>query len=462
MLQLNASLQLGNGPINGLLNFAGNTTNGLLNLAGNTANGLLGFAGNTANGLLNLAGNTVNGSLSLLSNALSGNGNSYSLSPGFGQGSYVAYAPQPMMSAPAQSPLSRLSDAIGNFRASNLQYRMMDYSRFSYPWSFGPYGMGFNWMLGSSPAFNDPMMYSGSMYPMYFGANNYGCSCPCHTHNMFDINAGPKMKSLDEVLYPSGDKGKDGKQKPAANGPDVETMDANGDFIRTPNWYKTIADKARANKPLTANEQKLKDSYERLVSDQQYCLYRLDKNGKVMTNSDGTPVYGPIADEIQRIRIMLAKGQVKSVESVLRNMPKEKRAAVEVWFSEIKLGDDADGMTLREAVKKSSLTIWGFSFNWTGINTSSAERIFDVLDESATENPQNMAFAMRQALQNHRMFGCGVDDDRIAKLLQMAAGNPEYLAAMESEYGGSLAGDIGDKWFVSDKNKSIISRILKV
>ena len=458
MLQFNAGLQFGNGynPVNGLLNFAGNTTNGLLNLAGNTTSGLLNFAGNTTNGLLNLAGQTVNGSLNLLSNTLSGNGNYYSLSPGSGQGSYVTYGPQPMMMTPAQSPLSRLSNVLGNYRASNLQYRMMDYSRFSYPWGggFGPYGMGFSWMLANSPMFNASSMYSG-MYPFGSGC---GCSCCGGNNGLFGIDSGTKLPPLSQILSPSG-KG-DKPKSDSGNSPEVETTDANGDFIRTPNWYKTIADKAKANKPLTDNEKQLKASYERLVSDQQYCLYRLDKDGKVMTNSDGSPIYGPIADEIQKIRTMLAKGQVKQVEAVLRNMSKEKRAAVEVWFSELKLGGDGDGMTLREAVKKASLTVWGFSFNWTGINTNSAQRIFDVLDESATVNPQNMALAMRQALQNHRMFGCGVDDDRIAKLLQMAAGNKEYLAAMESEYGGSLAGDIDDKWFVSDKNKSIIGRVL--
>ena len=74
-----------------------------------------------------------------------------------------------------------------------------------------------------------------------------------------------------------------------------------------------------------------------------------------------------------------------------------------------------------------------------------------------------MASALRQAINDHRMFGWGIDDDRVAKLFTMMKDKPEFKKAVVYEYsqitGSMLSSDIGGKWFISDKNKWITKEL---
>jgi hypothetical protein len=135
-------------------------------------------------------------------------------------------------------------------------------------------------------------------------------------------------------------------------------------------------------------------------------------------------------------------------------MPLEKVAAFEAHYQEV------TGKNLREEIKESCS--WT-GFGWLNWNTDKSKQILDYLDQAALTNPRNMASALRQAINDHRMFGWGIDDDRVAKLFTMMKDKPEFKKAVNYEYsqitGSMLSSDIGGKWFISDKNKWITKEL---
>ncbi len=478
----------------GIFDTAAEMTNGGLEYIGNTASGAIDLAGDITSGGLKFAGQTINGTFNLLGNFFQGISNGLESSSGNVSNNLSTNSTKSLSSGQGGSALSgglsslgsilrgtfrgigELSNVLSNsaMQAGNaLRYasiaqsninaaRMYYNSPFGWGWGgfggycgLGPYGFGLTAMLNSfppiGPGFYDPMMYNNPYIYNPYMYNSYP------SYWSYD-NMLPKMnvQNVDRVLYPEryNQDGSPKQTQTAESSKPVYTVDAKGQ-ITTPKWYESILLKVEKKEPLNANEKNLKTSFEKLM--REYSPYKVDKNGDLILDGQGNVQRNAFGDEIIELQTILASHSREQVETYLKSVPKEKLAAIEAHYPLL-----TGGRTLRSDIKE--CCCW-YGFAWTGYNTDRFNRLMDLLDEAAMINPHNMANALNQALNNHRIWGFGVDDDRVAKLLQMASKNEEFFAAVKEQYrnlsGNLLQLDIDKKWFVSDDNKKIIDTSLK-
>lgn len=249
------------------------------------------------------------------------------------------------------------------------------------------------------------------------------------------------------------------EQKPKANNDEAVTSIDQKGFDTTPSWYEALKNKVDKKQNLNPNELKLKTNYENLL--RKYSPYQLDASGNYIFQPDGTRKTNALANEIRAI-YNLSQGwgtNIGAISAKLRSMSAEQLAALEHYFPQF-----AEGKTLREVIKDSS-SVWGF--RWLNINYNSAESLFDYIDQkTAMINPSNMAKSLYQCLNNHRIGGFGVDDERIIKLLRYTQNNKEFLMAVKEEYSQAGAGatileeDINSKWGISSDKKQMILSLL--
>jgi len=236
----------------------------------------------------------------------------------------------------------------------------------------------------------------------------------------------------------------------------IETCDATGK-ISTPSWYKAIVSKAERKEHVSTNEQKLRDTFEKLYW--KYSPYELDQYKNRIQNADGSFVPSAFYKEMFKFQDLLNAKDCDAIERYIKSCSAEKLAALEAHYSSMPF---SEGKTLRKAIKDSSLC-WGFG--WTGYNTDRCNRIFDMLDKASTINPKNAALALNQAINNHRICEFGVDDNRVSKILKSIVDNKAFMDAVEEEYmnlpsATTLRSDLGRKWFISDSNEKVVEKYL--
>ena len=216
-----------------------------------------------------------------------------------------------------------------------------------------------------------------------------------------------------------------------------------------PNWYRDLVVKTENKQSLTKNEKDLKAAHEKLM--RTYSPWNKDSNGDPIPGQ-----VGPLGDKIMQLQRILASKNRDAMEQLLRTMSADELAAIEAHYPII-----TQGRNLRADIKECCLV---YGLGWTGYNTDRCEHIMNRLDEAAMVHPRAMANALNQAINNHRMMGFGIDDDRVAKLMKMMKGNKEFLRAVEYEYSHTfqreLRNDLDSKWFISDENKDVINSTL--
>ena len=183
----------------------------------------------------------------------------------------------------------------------------------------------------------------------------------------------------------------------------------------------------------------------------KYSPYMLDKDNNYLLDASGQPQPSDIYEELFRLKNMLDGKCRDSVEKYLKSLSPEKMAAIELHYPNMPF---SEGKNLRDAIKECCLVT---GFGWSGYNTERCQRIFDIMDESAMICPINMACALKQTLTNHRIWGFGVDDDRVVKLLKMLGNNKAFRKAVEDEYLGLMT-DINSKWFLNDEAKALVAQ----
>ncbi len=420
--------------------YSGNPVSDLTNGVFSLANNAIDLTGQTVNGVFDLAGQTVNGAFGIFGNGNSGNSSlstEQGGSPASGErsgGSSLGNLFRGLgdVTRSMSDSLMKASGPLHNISVMQFQHQMMLNDAF-YGWNspFSWYGYGgaygmreFRALCGPymSGYYHTPSIYSYATYPPTTSPNN-------------------GFAPLDRVIADATKPANNGRNK-KNDGP--VTVDANGN--PPPSWYTDIINKENDNKELTEAEKKLKESYETMAK--KYAV--VDKNGQPTT----------FAKEIMELDAFIKKvgyGGRDAIERKLKSMPPEKLAAIEKWYPTVIQG----GGSFR-AMIKSNVIFGGGWTAWTGYNTDAALRMFDILDEAAVKssNPMTVAESLRQAINNHRMFGLGADHDRVVKMIKSAKGQPELIKVIKAEYGLSLEADIEDKWFMDAADKQECLAIL--
>lgn len=391
-----------------------------VNGLGNLINGTIGFAGN----LCQSVGNSLAQATPILSNSLMNLGTNIMVASQYMQPQNLDYY--------ASVGLGR----FGRFGCDR-------FARY--------YGMD----IMSAPLYSH---FNHNLGMPNFGYNNFS-NIPYNYMNMGPYDYNNARMQLDQILYPekynnnnnNNDNNTKTDDKPKE---DTTPLPESG---QGKTWVSAIQDKVDKKQELTANESRLLSGYKTLST--KYSPYRVDANGNPLVDAQGKPIPSTLGKEIAKIHQLLENKKTDAVTNMLKRMPKEKRAAIEAHYTEYIAQLTGEVRNLRDDIKESCLW-WGFG--WTKMNTSKADKIFDMLDETADVYPATMAAALRQAVEGHRIGGFGINDDRVAKLFKKMKNNPEFKNAVLEEYekfGSSLVDDIGKKWFISSGNSWIMNEM---
>ena len=457
-------LYTANEMVQGGLNFIGQTSSELFGVAGQAADNVntqynvqpsntsIYYSGNTegtsASGYSDSLGNGVDGSIGQnnLANGFNSLGN-------FVQGALRGIGGLSTTLGKAAMDFGCVLSLASQVQAPTNALRMGFIAPYSYCYNYySPYSP-YNFMMRYNiyDTYNPYAQYNA--YNPYAQYNTYN---PYMSYNMsnpyLSMPYGKSYTAADvaRILYPetntNTNNNNNADQKPKE---DEKPENKPLPLEEEPNWYRNIVSKAENKQTLTKHEKDLRLAHEKLM--RQYSPWNKD--------NDGNPIMGQLSalgDKILQLQRILAGKNRANMETMLKSMSLEELAAVEAHYPTI-----TQGRSLRADIKDCCLT---YGFGWTGYNTDRCNRMMDILDRAAMVHPRAMANALNQAINNHRMFGFGIDDDRVAKLMQMMAGNKEFLAAVEYEYSYNfqreLRNDIDSKWFISSKNKDAINGTL--
>ena len=261
---------------------------------------------------------------------------------------------------------------------------------------------------------------------------------------------------LDRVAHPNN-YNIDGTSKTGTNNNSpadkpLDLIDAATGRVITPSWYSDLAAKKEQNKPLSEEENEIYQKYNKLY--RTYSPYQLDENLGYKTDSSGQKIPTALYDEFLQLQYMIEHKDRDAIENYINSCSSEKLAALELHY-QTTMKAICGEKTLREAIKDACIVSW---FEWTNYNTDRCKRIFDKFDEAAMESPTNMHYALKQALENHRMWGFGFDEERLCSLLRRLDGNKLFKNYVRKEYHG-LVTDINKKMFKNEETETLFKRI---
>ena len=272
------------------------------------------------------------------------------------------------------------------------------------------------------------------------------------------VSAGSAYSILDRVNHPENynpDGSKKTTAKTDAKDKPIELVDPSTGQSKTPLWYNTIANKKEKGEKLSADESKWYQKFNKIFK--TYSPYVLDENLNPKIGADGQPQKGILHSELIQLQAMIEHKDAASIENYLSSCSVEKRAAIELHYNSYDMKAFTKGKNLREAIKDACINTW-IPMEWTGYNTDRCQRIFDKMDEAAMESPENMKYALKQALENHRIWGLGFDDSRVCKLLAQMKESTFFRDSVKGSYTG-LIPSIEGKWFKSERVTSLLREI---
>lgn len=254
----------------------------------------------------------------------------------------------------------------------------------------------------------------------------------------------PNNYNADGTAKTTANKTTEAKDKP------IELVDPNTGKSRTPVWYRQIANKVEQNKELTAAEKEIYQRYNKLF--RTYSPHELDENLDVKLDSNGQMIETPLNAELLQLQHWIEGKCREDIEAYINSCSPEKLAALEIHYPMLEF---SQGKSFREAIKDACIAQW---CEWSSWNTDRCQRIFDKIDQAAMMSPTNMKNALYQALEKHRTWGFGYDEDRLNKLLKQMESNKVFRDYVKMEYPG-LVNDIRKKWWKSDETEDLLRRI---
>jgi len=302
----------------------------------------------------------------------------------------------------------------------------------------------------SSPA---PTSYNGGFSPSY--STDYSSFISPMNNIGYGTDA---ITFLDRAAHP-GNYNIDGTPKTVTTtlspkDKPLDLVDSTTGRVVTPSWYSELAAKKEQNKALSSEEEEIYQKYNKLY--RTYSPYQLDENLGYKIDSCGQKVPSSLYDEFIQLQYMIEHKDRDSIENYISSCSSEKLAALELHY-QTTMRAHCGGKTLREAIKDACIVSW---FEWTGYNTDRCKRIFDKLDEAAMESPTNMHYALKQALENHRMGGFSFDEERLCSLLKKLEENKLFKNYVRKEYHGLIT-DINKKMFKNKETEDLLKQIFE-